>query len=156
MSIAWGIFGILQISTVRYMKHLFEFTYYMHLVQGILIMLITIVFGVMGIKKVHFQMNTRVHHILGLAVLVAVVIICVEGMYAWNRSRVSKWNTRFILSVKKFHKIFGYFFIFLAQASICTGQLIHSYNIGTDALSVIGYIHLGGWFLIYLTMELVY
>lgn len=48
---AWGILGFLQLASSRYLKIFYEWNMIFHIVEGSLILLLTLFFGILGIRK---------------------------------------------------------------------------------------------------------
>jgi hypothetical protein len=46
--VAWGIFGLIQISTTRYLKTQWRYGMWIHGISGVIIMMLTIVLGLMA------------------------------------------------------------------------------------------------------------
>lgn len=78
-----------------------------HIISGILILAITLVFGLLGIKKSDWQILNDSHSILGLMVLFAVTFIGLAGIATRTLMSLLYWKTNLIVYVKLFHKIFG-------------------------------------------------
>jgi hypothetical protein len=86
MFIGWGIFGMIQHISNRYMKKHWRSYIWVHRISGTMILLITIAMGIVGIKLAGWKLaGDEVHTVIGLIVFFATFFVAVGGVFARSR-----------------------------------------------------------------------
>ena len=87
----WTTFGLLQVSTNRYLKHKWEMHMWMHRVSGMVVTATTLFYGLYGYFKLRF-VKDDVHAPMGLTVVGLISFIALSGVIARWRLEVSEEN----------------------------------------------------------------
>ena len=104
--IAWGIFGFMQIVSVRYLKKYWKLNMWIHRISGTFILLITIGMGILGIRNLNWELSGREpHYVIGLIIFFSVLFIALGGIYARSMTRRLEWKTKTVLMNKIGHKV---------------------------------------------------
>ena len=155
MFVSWGIFGMVQIFSTRYLRAYWKTNMWAHRISGTFILIITIALGIVGIKNNGWILvGNSIHNVIGLIVFFATFFVAVGGVFARSRARRLEWKTKVIHRVKGIHKFFGRIMIILGQVSILTGVLI--YNSNNSTKSPLGVIDIIVFFAIVLITEIFY
>jgi len=64
---------------------------------------ITLIFGVLGLRKLEYRIVDTLHAKLGLAVMIITAAVLIGGIVALFFLRKLKWKTTQVLSAKKAH-----------------------------------------------------
>lgn len=65
MWLAWGVIGFILVIITRYMKHLWKLNVWAHIICGILITVINVIYGFGAIYRLGWRVNLTIHGILG-------------------------------------------------------------------------------------------
>ncbi len=101
---AWGMMGMLQIASSRYLKVYWQYNMWIHTVSGTIILFFTIFFGIQGIRKNHDAFTKNWHSIFGMMALLTTPFIPAVGFYAWDRQNKLRWKTHLLIRIKNIHK----------------------------------------------------
>jgi hypothetical protein len=103
---AWGVAGLLQITSIRYMKIFWRFSFIIHLFAGLFMFFTTLVMAILGIKNLGWViLLDNVHCILGLVILIVVSFIVFGGIFSKYMLNCVKWRTRLTLNIKQIHAV---------------------------------------------------
>lgn len=91
---AWTLIGLVQIYTNRYMKHFWKVRHYIHSVTGFLIFAITVVSGLLTIRKLGWTIASTRHTIAGFVTLILAVLLCLGGVFSlvMLKTKTSEWD----------------------------------------------------------------
>jgi hypothetical protein len=83
---AWGILGVVQLFTNRYLRlHKgWRYTMWVHRIAGTCTLLITWVMAMLAIKRAGWVVEVGIHQIIGVIILSLVTLVVVGGVF--NRS----------------------------------------------------------------------
>jgi flagellar biosynthesis protein FliQ len=102
---AWGIFGLLQIISNRYLMNLWRFHIWVHIISGIYILVISLVTGFLAFSKTNWQVNNNSHDVIGIIVMSGVCVIVLLGFLGrWLMNKL-RWHTNAALKIKKIHRV---------------------------------------------------
>ena len=101
---AWTFFGLLQLSTNRYLKHRWEMNMWLHRISGSALLFATLLFGGVGYFKLKF-VKDDVHAPMGIAVTLVITFLVVSGVIARSRLNRAEKNQEASLCFKLFHKV---------------------------------------------------
>ena len=76
---------------------------WLHIVSGSLIAAITLIFSVVGLRKLDYRILDTLHAKLGMSVLIITAAILISGIAAFFFMRKLKWRTSQVLSAKFAH-----------------------------------------------------
>lgn len=107
---AWGILGLLQIVTNRYLKVFWKFNKLLHVFSGVTIFIITMTMGLLAMKKGNWLIEISWHTIMGFGILVAVGLIMIGGFLSAILMNTMRWNTALLLKIKLGHRVIKYLF----------------------------------------------
>ena len=93
----------------------------LHVISGTSILIITLVMGLLAMKRGGWKIDIMWHTVMGFIIMVAVGVIVLGGVIAAIASYSVRWNTALVLKIKFGHKLFGYLMIFLSQIAIVLG-----------------------------------
>lgn len=79
---AWGILGLLQFASMRYLKVFWRVNRIIHVISGFSILIITLVMGLLAMKRGNWEIEKLWHTVMGFAILLAVVIVVIGGLIA--------------------------------------------------------------------------
>lgn len=154
--LAWGLFGLVQPVSARYMKTWWRANMWIHRISGTFILLVTIAMGLVGISKVSWTLSgANAHYVTGLIIFFATLFIALGGVYARSMTRRLKWQTRAIHRIQGIHKMFGRLMIILAQVTILLGVIQWNENYSTYA-NPLGIVNIVVYFGIVLILEFVF
>lgn len=150
---------------MRYLKFLWGVQFYIHLVSGLIIFILTFVLAIWIIDVGTLDIDIHSHSSLGAICLIVVGIVVIQGVGVKCNEQFLKWKTWFILLTKFFHKVTHIFFhnflqilgwciLIIAQAAIYTG--VESYNENRAIDSKLGIIHVCIFFGTLPLLELIY
>lgn len=105
MWVSWGLIGMLQIVTARYIKVFWKVNMWLHLAQGIWLFLVTIILGLHALSRYDYHLTTDPHGRNGSFVMTTVGIIVFGGSTAMYLMNNLKWKTSIILNVKLLHRV---------------------------------------------------
>ena len=91
--VAWGVLGYVQIASSRYLKVFWRSYMWIHRITGFIILIITIVLSIFGIKICTWKLNRTPHDILGLAVFFIMTFVTLFGVFLKNRLDAMRWRT---------------------------------------------------------------
>ena len=108
---AWGIFGLIQLATNRYLKVYWRYVMWVHRISGTIILLITFIIGILAIKNAGWTIDAGIHQALGLITLIFVLLIVLGGVFNRSMMQRVRWNTKKVLTIKTGHKVRYFAFI---------------------------------------------
>jgi hypothetical protein len=139
---AWGVLGLVQLFTNRYLKLGigWKYTMWVHRIAGTLTLLITWIFAMLALRRKGWEVEVGVHQVLGVTILSLVTLIVVFGVINRIMMQRLRWRTADLLKIKKGHRWFGYFMLLLTETAIISGSLKYaSYQGGV--VNVPGLVH---------------
>ena len=77
----WTFFGLLQVSTNRYLKHKWQVHMLLHRVSGTIVLTTTLIYGLVGYFKLMF-VKDDVHAPMGLTVTGLIFFLAISGVVA--------------------------------------------------------------------------
>jgi hypothetical protein len=155
MFIGWGVFGMVQVVSTRYLRAYWKVNMWLHRISGTIILLVTIALGIVGIKMADWELTGETPHtVIGLIILFATFFVAVGGVFARSRARRLEWKTIVIHRVRGIHKFAGRIMIILGQVAILTGVL--NYNDNNSTKSPLGIIDIVVFFVIIFITETFY
>lgn len=92
---AWGVLGFWQIASVRYLKPFFKPGAWFHIISGMFILLITLVFSIRGIAILYWTVSAHWHAYIGMFITVATIFVPIGGFTTWYYALNSKWSIDF-------------------------------------------------------------
>ncbi len=90
---SWGLLGLFQLITNRYMKVFWKFNRLLHALSGILMLIITLTMGILGIQHSYNQILVGWHYIMGFIVLCLVSLIVIGGIMNSVILNTLRWKT---------------------------------------------------------------
>jgi hypothetical protein len=125
MWFSWAFIGLAQIYLNRYLRHYWRISKIMHAILGTFALALVVTAGFISIKTGGWKINTdlSLHAKLGFSWFVMGITLMLGGITA-NIIRLKvpmNWRTRWMLSVGKVHKYFGWFIVLGSQFVIATG-----------------------------------
>lgn len=79
---------------------------WVHRFGGTFILLSTIAMGIVGIKKLDWELTGEsAHYVIGLIVFFAVLFVALGGVFARSRTRRLHWKSKVIQRVQFMHKV---------------------------------------------------
>lgn len=87
---------------------------WVHRFAGASIWLITLILGIMAVKRAGWEVVNSWHTVIGFIILVVVTLITVGGVFSRSMMRRLKWKTHVALKIKTGHRIFGLLLITLS------------------------------------------
>lgn len=122
---AWGVLGLVQLFTNRYLKggNGWRYTMWVHRISGTLTLVITWTMAMLALKRSGWRVEAGVHQILGVVILSLVTVIVLGGVFNRITMQRLRWRTADMLRVKRGHRYFGFFMLLLSEAAIITGSL---------------------------------
>jgi cytochrome b len=85
------------------MKTFWKFYYWLHIISGTIVLILTIVFSSLMINK--YDIVSGSHSIIGIIVLATVIFQFLFGIFTRNREIQMKWKTIWILRIMTLHKV---------------------------------------------------
>lgn len=150
---AWGVLGLVQLVTNRYLKggNGWRYGMWAHRISGTLTLLITLVMAFLALKEGGWEVG-NLHSVLGVIILSLVLLIVLGGVLNRSLMQRLRWRTKDVLRVKMVHRYFGYFMLILSEAAIVTGSLKYANKQG-DNVNIPGLVHVFVFFIIILLVE---
>ena len=102
---AWGILGLYQVIGLRYMKPFWKMSVFFHQVTGYLIVAVTIVFSILGIRKLQWMLIFEGHNIWALIVFFGSLLLPISGYISRKTNLDLQWKTKTVLRWSKAHKV---------------------------------------------------
>jgi ABC-type amino acid transport system permease subunit len=104
--LTWFVLGLVQIFSNRYLKVFWKLYMWIHKITGTTILILTITFVVLIIKKEGGSLDTTdPHTTLGLFVMTLNISVTLFGLFTKSRMNSLEWRTQWVLRVKYFHKV---------------------------------------------------
>jgi hypothetical protein len=100
---AWGILGFIQIASNRYLKIFWKVNRLIHVFSGFSIFIITMVMGLLAIKRGNWEIEKGWHTLMGFTILCAVGLVIIGGLIVGGMLYFTRWNTSLILKIKLGH-----------------------------------------------------
>ena len=101
--IAWGVLGFWQIATMRYLKPFFKPSVWFHIISGLFILIVTLVFCILGIAKLYYTVSSHWHAYIGIFITCAVIIVPVSGFLTYYYNLKSRWSTNLYMKIRASH-----------------------------------------------------
>ena len=124
---AWCIMGQISIISNRYLKHFWRYRNAVHVLSGLFILITTLWYGFYGLWKMN-SIAPDPHAKLGITVASCVSVLVVLGVVARKTLGNFTEDMKAMLFWKKFHKIFAYLFLCLAEVTVAFGIYYYNYN----------------------------
>lgn len=102
---AWGVLGLLQISSMRYLKKYWKINVWIHRIAGSIILLITLILGFLGIRQLSWKVVDFVHCYLGIIALALSVLIYLGGLFGKIMLEKRTWSTKQLLRIRQGHRV---------------------------------------------------
>jgi L-asparagine transporter-like permease len=80
--IAWGLLGMVQIFSTRYLKKYWRVNILVHTVVGTLILVMNTLFCIAGFRKMKFTFELEVHNVLGIICMISTAMVVAGGYYS--------------------------------------------------------------------------
>lgn len=106
---AWGIFGLIQLVSNRYLKVYWKLNMWVHRISGSIIWLLTLVMGFMAISRANWEVTYSPHNILGFCITLLVTLLVLGGVFTRSMMNRLKWRTHLILKIKTGHRVISIF-----------------------------------------------
>ena len=104
MWFAWTFFGLFQMTTNRYLKHHWQTNMWLHRVSGMIVTIVTLLYGIVGIVKLMKVVND-VHAPMGVGVTTLITFLAISGYFAGSSLDSAVVDQNRMLSFKFFHKV---------------------------------------------------
>ena len=106
MWIAWGVLGMIQLGSNRYLKAYWSLHMWIHRIAGTIMLLLTLSMGLVGISRMNWTLSgSSAHYVIGLIVFFSIFFVAVGGVAARSVTRRLKWKTKFIHRFQGIHKV---------------------------------------------------
>ena len=122
---AWMPVGLLLLVTKRYAKKHWNWMHLLHAVLGYFTLVVTLVWSFKIIDYFSWKISAEVHTAFGLSAAILCIIValsgsCTAGLMQFYREK--DWTPKEkVTYAGKFHRITGYFMLFLGNVTIVTG-----------------------------------
>lgn len=103
MWVTWGLLGLLQLASNRYLKPFWQVNKLFHALSGSAMLILTFVFGILAIKNLGWHMVFDFHNLMGLAVIFVVGFIVLGGFAITYMQLNIEWRTVLMLKAKLVH-----------------------------------------------------
>lgn len=107
MWFAWGVLGLIQLISNRYLKHHWKVSMLLHRSTATIILVVTTVVSVSIFKKYEWKLRGGVHPLVATLVGIFGIMLFLGGYISRSKLITSRWNTSQNLLLKKGHSIFG-------------------------------------------------
>lgn len=77
---AWGILGLIQLASNRYLKMFWRVNRAIHIFSGTSIFIITMTMGLLAMKRGDWKIEKMWHSIMGFIILCMVGLLCIGGL----------------------------------------------------------------------------
>ena len=117
--------GLLLLVTKRYAKKHWNWMHLLHAVLGYFTLVVTLVWSFKIIDYFSWKISAEVHTAFGLSAAILCIIValsgsCTAGLMQFYREK--DWTPKEkVTYAGKFHRITGYFMLFLGNVTIVTG-----------------------------------
>ena len=88
---------------MRYLKPWFKPSVWFHIISGMFILLVTLVFCLKGIAMLYWTISSHWHAYVGIVITVLVTFVPMGGFYAYYYHLYSTWSTDFYMKVRASH-----------------------------------------------------
>ena len=78
---------------------------WVHRISGSIIWLITLIMGLIAVKKAGWEVENSLHTIIGFIVTVVVTFIVLGGVFTRIMMNRLRWKTHLILKIKLGHRV---------------------------------------------------
>ena len=102
---AWGIFGLVQLASNRYLKVYWRLSMWIHRISGLIILLITLTLSFLALSKAGWEVEIGVHQIMGVIILSLVLLIVLGGVFNRSMMQRFRWRTADMLKIKRGHRV---------------------------------------------------
>lgn len=102
---AWGVLGYVQLISNRYLRVYWKINRWVHLISGLIILVLTLSYGLLMMKEVGWKIIKDWHPIIGFLVLISVGLICLGGLSSGFLMSSIRWKTGAVMRIKKMHKV---------------------------------------------------
>jgi nitrate reductase NapE component len=103
MLFSWGLVGFMMCLSNRWMVHTSDYTQCIHTLLGLVIVIFPIVSicWVIAVRGFNLKLG---HSLEGFIIVVGSVIVSIEGIYTYQMKKNLKWNSPYILKLRKYHR----------------------------------------------------
>jgi hypothetical protein len=124
---AWCLVGQISIISNRYLKHFWRYRHTVHGTSGLFLLITTLWYGFYGLWQMK-KVADDPHAKLGIAVSSCVSVLVLFGVIARSSLGGFSEDMKAMLWWKRFHKIFAYLFLILAEVTVAFGIYYYHYN----------------------------
>ena len=103
MWVAWGLLGLMQMVSNRYMKHHWTVAMWLHRISAGLIWSITVGMSFLAFDSESWSLKKGIHPLMGVGILATVTLPILGGLFARSKIQNSRWNTAGSLKIKLGH-----------------------------------------------------
>ena len=122
---AWMPVGLLLLCTKRYGKRSWSCMHLIHAILGYFTLVVTLVWVFKILDYFNWQVNTDLHSIAGLIAVSLCLVVALSGTTTAGLQQFyveKEWTPREkVTRVGKFHRIAGYFALFVGNSTAMTG-----------------------------------
>lgn len=101
----WGVFGLVMVISIRYLRPFWKIGIWIHIVCGCLIFVLNLIYGLGTIYVMGWSIQISVHGIVGTTTSILVFLVTGLGIAARITQNKLKWKTHKILTVQRVHKV---------------------------------------------------
>lgn len=105
MWLCWGILGLVMVISIRYLRPFWKLGIWIHIVCGVLIFILNIIYGLGTIYVMGWSIQISIHGIAGTTASCFVFIVSGLGLAARITQNNLKWKTHKILTIQRAHKV---------------------------------------------------
>jgi uncharacterized membrane protein YidH (DUF202 family) len=145
-----------MISTNRWFAHKSNYLQYFHTFIGLAISVITIFSVVALFRTTGFEIENP-HTVLGFIIFISCIFLSINGMVTYKMKKDLKWNSPFILRLRKYHRRGSWVILVLGVITIGFG--IHEFVDESATLkkySFLNPLEIVGMLAIYLLAEILF
>ncbi len=123
---AWMPIGFLLLCTKRYGKSKWSCMHLLHALLGYFCLIVTIVWAVRILDYFNWTVNSNIHSIVGVFATLLSVIVALSGTFTAGLMQFYEndkgWQAKEkVTSAGKFHRIAGYWMLFIGNATAMSG-----------------------------------
>ena len=100
---AWGVLGMIQLMSSRYLKMYWYFNMWIHRITGTIILILTFTFAIMAINQNDGVISKSYHAGIGITILCLVTLVAFGGITTRILLNRLTWKTKLALIFKRFH-----------------------------------------------------
>jgi hypothetical protein len=102
---AWGVLGMIQLLSNRYLRVYWKINRWVHLVSGLIILVLTLSYGLLMMKEMGWEIIKDWHPIIGFLVLISISLIVIGGLFSGILMSSLRWKTGVVMKIKNGHKV---------------------------------------------------